>query len=253
MSYCVNCGVELHAGVKHCPLCGTPVYNPNELRRDESAPFFAPEKEVVAPASRREAALLLSAMLCSVAVCCGVLNFFLRTSHTWSLYIVGAAVMLWIWLVLPLLAKKMPPWVALPIDVAAVGLYIFFIAVDLDGLVWYRHLVLPGAAFSSGDFAGALLSAAGSPPQDADHRHIYHQCCGALSSDYGVFCRLLFPRRLAAGLVPHCAGSMRGPDCSAAGCAPCAFSAGGSQAALSYVSGRSRPAHILAPGGLFLL
>ena len=51
--------------------------------------------------------------------------------------------MLWIWLVLPLLAKKMPPWVALPIDVAAVGLYIFFIAVDLDGLVWYRHLVLP--------------------------------------------------------------------------------------------------------------
>ena len=66
MSYCVNCGVELHAGVKHCPLCGTPVYNPNELRRDESAPFFAPEKEVVPPASRREAALLLSAMLCSV-------------------------------------------------------------------------------------------------------------------------------------------------------------------------------------------
>ena len=143
MSYCVNCGVELHAGVKHCPLCGTPVYNPNELRRDESAPFFAPEKEVVPPASRREAALLLSAMLCSVAVCCGVLNFFLRTAHTWSLYIVGAAVMLWIWLVLPLLAKKMPAWVALPIDVGAVGLYIFFIAVDLDGMVWYRHLVLP--------------------------------------------------------------------------------------------------------------
>lgn len=51
--------------------------------------------------------------------------------------------MLWIWLVLPLLAKKMPAWVALPIDVGAVGLYIFFIAVDLDGMVWYRHLVLP--------------------------------------------------------------------------------------------------------------
>ena len=74
MSYCVNCGVELHAGVKHCPLCGTPVYNPNELRRDESAPFFCAGEKVVPPASRREAALLLSAMLCSVAVCCGVLQ-----------------------------------------------------------------------------------------------------------------------------------------------------------------------------------
>ena len=143
MSYCVNCGVELHAGVKHCPLCGTPVYNPNELRRDESAPFFAPEKEVVAPASRREAALLLSAMLCSVAVCCGVLNFFLRTSHTWSLYIVGAAVMLWIWLVPPLLFRGMPLWVRLGLDACAVGVYVYLISIDLHGLRWYLGLALP--------------------------------------------------------------------------------------------------------------
>ena len=143
MSYCVNCGVELHAGVKHCPLCGTPVYNPNELRRDESAPFFAPEKEVVPPASRREAALLLSAMLCSVAVCCGVLNLFLNQQRPWSLYVIGAAVMLWIWFVPPLLARGMHLLLRLLLDVAAVAIYVFLISVDLDGRSWFCGLALP--------------------------------------------------------------------------------------------------------------
>ena len=32
MSYCVNCGVELDASLKSCPLCHTPVINPRELK-----------------------------------------------------------------------------------------------------------------------------------------------------------------------------------------------------------------------------
>ena len=31
MSYCVNCGVELESSLVSCPLCNTPVINPNEL------------------------------------------------------------------------------------------------------------------------------------------------------------------------------------------------------------------------------
>ena len=30
MSYCVNCGVELEASLKECPLCNTPVINPKQ-------------------------------------------------------------------------------------------------------------------------------------------------------------------------------------------------------------------------------
>ena len=51
--------------------------------------------------------------------------------------------MLWIWFVLPLVARRLPPWVALPVDVGAVGLYVFLAAIDLDGMVWFRGLVLP--------------------------------------------------------------------------------------------------------------
>ena len=40
MSYCVNCGVELDASLEVCPLCNTPVLNPNEIERPQlKTPF----------------------------------------------------------------------------------------------------------------------------------------------------------------------------------------------------------------------
>ena len=142
MSYCVNCGVELHAGAEHCPLCGTPVYHPGREEKKE-APFFSQRTEEIPEVHHREMVLLLTSMLLSVAVCCSVLNFFMRTSHIWSLYVIGAAVMLWIWFVLPMLLRRMPLWVALPIDVGAVGIYLFLIAIDLNGLHWFVYLITP--------------------------------------------------------------------------------------------------------------
>ena len=73
MSYCVNCGVELDPSAKTCPLCGTPAWHP-EL---DAPPYFPANSAAVQPASRREAAILLTAMLVSVSLCCGLLNLFL--------------------------------------------------------------------------------------------------------------------------------------------------------------------------------
>lgn len=143
MSYCVNCGVELDSTAEFCPLCHTPVYNPRQpVDRAGPAPFPTERGEVTL-ASRWEVAILLSAMLGSVAVCCGLLNLFLRTGHIWSLYVIGAAAMLWIFIVPPLLWRKMPLPVAAVLDAAAVGLYLLLIALELDGLDWYVHLALP--------------------------------------------------------------------------------------------------------------
>lgn len=143
MSYCVNCGVELDSTAEFCPLCHTPVYNPRQpVDRAGPTPFPA-ERGEVALASRWEVAILLSAMLGSVAVCCGLLNLFLRTGHVWSLYVIGAAAMLWSFIVPPLLWRKMPLPVAAVLDAAAVGPYLLLIALELDGLDWYVHLALP--------------------------------------------------------------------------------------------------------------
>lgn len=143
MSYCVNCGVKLDDTASFCPLCHTPVVNPNQSA-DAAAPKpFPTEPGEVAPVSKWELALLISAMFASVAVCCAILNIFLPAERTWSLYVIGAAVMLWIWFVPPLLLRGMHLCFRLMLDVAAVGIYVFLISIDLDGLAWFMGLALP--------------------------------------------------------------------------------------------------------------
>ena len=54
MSYCVNCGVELTESANSCPLCDTPVINPNILNAKRPDPPF-PETiaaVVVTPAAQ---------------------------------------------------------------------------------------------------------------------------------------------------------------------------------------------------------
>lgn len=143
MSYCVHCGVELDKTAAFCPLCRTPVIDPAQpVDRASPAPFPT-ERSEVPPVSRWELALLISVMLGCVSVCCGALNFFLRAEHIWSLYVIGAAFMLWIWLVPPLLAQKLALWLQLGLDGLAIAAYVLLVALELDGLGWYVRLALP--------------------------------------------------------------------------------------------------------------
>lgn len=147
MSYCVNCGVELDETASFCPLCHTPVYNPNQPVNEAAPKPFPTERKEVPPSSKLPIAILISTVLASVAVCCGILNLFLKTQHTWSLYVIGAAIMLWIWTVPPLPHHKKDTFrLQLLADVLAIAVYVSLIAVDLDGWDWYLHL---GAAHHS--------------------------------------------------------------------------------------------------------
>ena len=143
MSYCVHCGVELDATASFCPLCHTRVLDPGQPVDTVSPKPFPTRRGEVAPAAKQEVALLITAMLASVAVCCGVLNLFLRADRTWSLYVIGAAAMLWVWLVPPLLARGMHLLLRLLLDIAAVALYVYLISVDLNGGDWYLGLAAP--------------------------------------------------------------------------------------------------------------
>ena len=143
MSYCVHCGVELDDLAQRCPLCGTVVLDPHKLTTDGSSPFFPTKPTIVAPVSKKVLAGLLSSMLLSVSVCCGLLNLVLNPDILWHLFVVGAAAMLWIWIVLPLLAQNVPPWLRLATDAAAVALYVWTIAMTLDGMYWFWRLAIP--------------------------------------------------------------------------------------------------------------
>lgn len=143
MSYCVNCGVELDRTATTCPLCHTIVTNPNQPVDIGSPKPFPTQRREVPFVIKWELALLLTAMFLSVGVCCGILNLFLQQERLWSLYVIGAVVMLWIWFVPPLLMRGMHLCLRLLLDVAAVGIYVYLISVDLNGREWFLHLALP--------------------------------------------------------------------------------------------------------------
>ena len=101
--------------------------------------------------------MLISAMLASAAVCCGILNIFLRAG-LWSLYIIGAAVMLWIFLVPPLLRRGLSPVIQLLADVLAVSAYVGAIAWNVGGLSgWYVHIALPIILWLGAELLAVML------------------------------------------------------------------------------------------------
>lgn len=153
MSYCVHCGVELDATASFCPLCHTRVLDPGQPVDTASPKPFPTRRGEVAPAAKQEVALLITAMLASVAVCCGVLNLFLRADRMWSLYVIGASAMLWLWLVPPLLARGMHLLLRLLLDIAAVALYVYLISVDLNGGDWYLGLQPPSSCGAGRSFS----------------------------------------------------------------------------------------------------
>ena len=143
MSYCVHCGVELDQTQRACPLCGVEVHDPAGAVDTASPRPYPTRSTLVEPPGKSEMAVLLTVMLVSVSAACAVLNLFLDSGRFWSLYVTGGAMTAWLWLVLPLLAPKLPVWVKLLGDGAAVGVYLLLIAVTVDGMEWYLGLGLP--------------------------------------------------------------------------------------------------------------
>ena len=157
MSYCVHCGVELDSTAEFCPLCHTLVQDPVQPVDRESPKPFPTERQEVPLAAKWELAVLISAMLASAAVCCGILNIFLRAG-LWSLYIIGAAVMLWIFLVPPLLRRGLSPVIQLLADVLAICAYVGAIAWNLHGLGgWYLHIALPIILWLGAELLAVML------------------------------------------------------------------------------------------------
>lgn len=155
MSYCVNCGVELDPTAGSCPLCGTPVVNPNKPVDRESPTPFPLRRREVEPVDRRSIGLLLTGMLGSIALCCGLLNWLAFAPQVpWSWYVAGAAGLIWIWSALPVLVRVPLP-VCLLADLAGIVGFLAMVAWRTDGWYWYIDLALPIVGLS-GLLGGSL-------------------------------------------------------------------------------------------------
>lgn len=149
MSYCVNCGVELDASAKECPLCNTPVLNPREIemhtRRNYQTPRspFPEEKGQVETVKRKDFGILLSVVVLATMITCGVLNLFVFPGALWSLAVIGACVILWVILIPLVIYAKLSVYLSLLFDGAAVALYLYMLTFLSGSSGWFTGLGLP--------------------------------------------------------------------------------------------------------------
>lgn len=144
MSYCVNCGVELDASAKECPLCNTPVLNPRELEKIARAvPPFPTKKGAVETVKRKDLGILISMVVLATAVTCGILNAFVFQGKLWSLGVIGVCVILWVMLIPAFIYTKQPVYVSILYDGIAVVAYLYMLTYLTGTREWFAGLGVP--------------------------------------------------------------------------------------------------------------
>jgi hypothetical protein len=144
MSYCVNCGVELDASAKSCPLCNTPVVNPRELEKMADAkPVFPEKRGEVETVKRKDLGILVSVVAGATAVTCGILNVLVFQERPWSLAVIGACVILWVALMPAVINTKQPVYATLFLDGCAVVLYLYMLTFLVGDAHWFWGLGMP--------------------------------------------------------------------------------------------------------------
>ncbi len=143
MSYCVNCGVELDPSLRECPLCNTPVINPKELFDAKKESPYPKEKGQVDVVKRKDLAILTSIVLIATSLSCLMLNLFVFPGSPWSLFIIGACLLLFVLVFPAVIYTKLPIYISLLFDGVAVGVYLFMITFNTASDEWFTGLSLP--------------------------------------------------------------------------------------------------------------
>lgn len=146
MSYCVNCGVELEDSLAFCPLCQTPVINLNldKVRQQRFAVSpFAEEKGTVDAVHSSDWAILLSTVLASTAVACGLLNFLVFNGNPWSIPIIGFCILLWVYAIPFFIYTKLPMYAAFLFDGFITGIYLYMLTYITKTDEWFMGIGIP--------------------------------------------------------------------------------------------------------------
>ena len=148
MSYCVNCGVELEASMKACPLCNTPIIHSSHIEKSNKEPAFPSTKGQVEVVKRQDFAILLSVILIATGVTCGLLNLFVFRSSQWSFFIIGACILLWVLFVPMIIYGRISVYISLLFDGIAIGFYLYLITFVTMQDEWFLGLALPITALT---------------------------------------------------------------------------------------------------------
>ena len=140
--YCVKCGVELADSEKVCPLCGTRVFHP-DLPTTECEPPY-PREEHFHPEEPHRAGILflLTALALIPAAICLLCDWRINGGVVWSGFASGGIFLFYIIVLLPMWFNHPNPVIFVPVDFAAVMLYLLYINLAVDG-DWFLPFAFP--------------------------------------------------------------------------------------------------------------
>ncbi|MGI6161056.1 MAG: DUF6320 domain-containing protein [Christensenellales bacterium] len=143
MSYCVNCGVELDQSQKDCPLCGTEVINPKKPYSEKAERPYPKRLDRLNRNIDRTVTFVIITLVFIIAILTTLAaNIVNNDAVTWSLYPVGAIILVWIYIATPWIIKK--PSILLigaTYTISTLG-YLALINLLVEGN-WFIPLALP--------------------------------------------------------------------------------------------------------------
>lgn len=148
MTMCPNCGVELDASAKRCPLCRAEIRAADEpaARAGDGYPDRAMDPEDFGLLSESDKAKVFVEIytVCSLVACFVVsaVELLMDWRLSWSLYPVAAVAFLYLAVVVPLTFRARP-WVILVVLGPAVFLFLFVLDVLSPGASWFAAIGAP--------------------------------------------------------------------------------------------------------------
>ena len=141
MAYCVKCGVELASSEKSCPLCSTVVCHP-EVTSGEGEPLY-PKNEIKKEKVSKVGILFILSSLCVLpALIVFLCDMKINSAVTWSGYVMLALAISYVIVVLPVWFRRPNPVIFVPVDFAAIILYLLYINLASGGH-WFLSLAFP--------------------------------------------------------------------------------------------------------------
>ena len=142
--YCINCGVKLSDTESKCPLCGTIPYHP-DINRTLSEKSY-PTNNYPKISDTKIFQSILTALFLIPLVITIQCDLRITKSITWSGYVVGALIIAYVTIALPLWFKKPNPVIFTPCVFTSIGLYLLYINYVQEGN-WFLTFAFPIVLF----------------------------------------------------------------------------------------------------------
>lgn len=153
--YCVKCGVKLQDGVKACPLCQTPVWNPDGLLPEGKYPETMPKN----PADTNLPSAIFFTIICAVSIIVIlVVCFNIHGNLAWGGYPILAILLFYIIFILPNWFKKPNPVIFTPIDFFAIAVFLAYVNYKANG-DWFLTFALPIVVLTAIDLVTVITLA----------------------------------------------------------------------------------------------